>query len=83
MNVKEKLHVFLQANKILALATTDGADVDVCNLHYYADEDGNLYFVSRPQRKHSQNIIHHPEVSVCIYAPDEVTDNVVSGVQLK
>ncbi len=83
MNIKEQLRAFLQDNQILALATTDGVGVDVCNLHYYADEDGNLYFVSRPQRKHAQNIEKHPEVSVCIYTPEEVTDNVVSGLQIK
>lgn len=83
MNVKEELGMFLQNNKILSLATTDGQEISVCNLHYYADNEFNLYFVYKPETKHCENIIKHPNVAVCIYAPDHLSDTVISGIQLK
>lgn len=83
MNVKEKIVDFMKNTQILSLATTDGVDVSVCNLHYSSDEDLNLYFVSNPEKTHCKNIEKHPEVSVCIYDPATVSDTVVTGIQLK
>lgn len=83
MDIREKLKSFLASNDLLSLATSDGKEVYACNLHYYADSEFNLYFVSRPDRKHSENILKHPQVSLCIYDPKYDEEMMVSGIQMK
>ena len=83
MDVREKIKSLLERNQILALATTNGSETHACNLHYYSDRDFNLYFVSKKERQHCEDILAHPEVAVCIYDPEHHDDNVVSGIQLR
>lgn len=83
MEIISTMKEFLESNQILALATTDGKHAYCCNLHYYSDDSMNLYFVSRAEREHSKNILSHKHVAVAIYDAVRVTDNKVTGIQIK
>lgn len=83
MEIIGTMRKFLESNQVLALATTDGEHAYCCNLHYYSDDLMNLYFVSRPERQHSENILSHKNVAVSIYDAARVSDNKVIGMQIK
>lgn len=84
MDFKLSLNEFLEKNEILSLASTDGKNTYVCNLHYSSDESFNLYFASTHNRKHSSNIENgFHEVAIAIYDPSVSNNTILSGVQMR
>ncbi len=83
MDFQKPLLDFLSKNEILSLATSDGKEVYVCNLHYSSDDSFNLYFASKPDRQHSKNIGANKEVAICIYNTAFAEGDVFGGIQMK
>ena len=50
----------------MQLATVDGDQPWICTVWFVADDDLNLYWLSYPTRRHSQEIAKHQKVAAAI-----------------
>lgn len=50
----------------MQLATTSNDKPWVCSVYYVADKQHNIYWLSWPSRRHSQNILAQPNVAATI-----------------
>lgn len=66
MDARELIRQYLAQCRIMQLATTDGNTPWVCNVHYYADGDLNIYWISTETREHSKHIAHNPNVAAVL-----------------
>ena len=81
MQVKELVKQYLDQIKIMQLATSVNNQPWVITVHYYSDEDSNLYWISTLARKHSQDIEQNPKVAATILVHENTPDeNYVIGV---
>lgn len=69
---------YLGQGRMMQIATVDGDKPWICTVYYIEDENQNLYWLSLPSRRHSQEIARHPKVAVAI--PIKV-DKPVIGLQ--
>jgi len=63
MNVKKLYQEYLKEVKLMQLATVKDNKPWLCNVWYVIDEDQNIYWASRPTRKHSEDIENNPHVA--------------------
>lgn len=63
MNVEQTIREYLPEVAHLSLATSSGDQPWVCEVHFVYDDDLNLYFVSKPSRRHSREIAENPQVA--------------------
>jgi uncharacterized protein YhbP (UPF0306 family) len=63
-NIENVIREYLPQVEHMSLATVgeDGRPW-VCEVHFFYDDDLNLYFRSRPDRRHSQEIAGNPNVA--------------------
>jgi len=66
MQPEELIKQYLGQVNIMQLATAVNDQPWACTVHYYADEDFNLYWVSKLEREHSQDIRENPKVAAAI-----------------
>lgn len=67
----------------MQLATFSENKMWSCNLHFYADDDMNLYWMSSESRKHSQHIAQDGRASVAIMVHEDKPDEkYVVGIQM-
>ncbi len=66
MDPKELARQYLNDIKIMQLATADDNGPWVCTVHFYADGDFNIYWCSRTDRKHSQQLEKNPMASATV-----------------
>ncbi|HXE09808.1 MAG TPA: pyridoxamine 5'-phosphate oxidase family protein [Verrucomicrobiae bacterium] len=75
MDPKQLAQEYAQKIKIMQLATAEDNKPWVCTVHFYADKDLNLWWSSRTDRKHSQQLAKNPSASATIMVhennPDE------------
>jgi len=84
MQTKELLIGYLELLKIMQLATSDNGQPWVCNLHYYSDKDLNLYWISKQETRHSQEIMKTPKVaSVILVHEDTLQEQYVIGISIE
>lgn len=57
---------YLQDCKVMQIATVQGEQPWICTVHFVADGQQNLYWLSLPSRRHSQEIAVHDKVAVAI-----------------
>lgn len=76
--VSNLLHSYLKAGGVMQLATAREEQPWICTVYYVADEQRNLYWLSYPERRHSQEIADNEKVAVTIVIK---TDKPVVGVQ--
>ncbi len=50
----------------MQVATVSGDQPWICTVYYVVDEDYNLYWLSLPTRRHSQEIAAHNKVAVAV-----------------
>ena len=62
----------------MQVATTRGEQPWLCTVYYVADEQRNLYWLSFPSRRHSQELTENEKVAIAIAIK---TDKPVIGVQ--
>lgn len=61
--IKSYYRDYLKDVKLMQLATSKDNQPWLCNVWYVADEDDNIYFISRETRRHSMEIAQNPKVS--------------------
>lgn len=57
---------FLKQTNVMQLATSVNNVPWACNVHFFADDDLNLYWISSPNSQHSKEIDTNPHVAVAI-----------------
>ena len=67
MTPKQTVRAFFTNSHYLTLSTTDGVQPWSTPLYFATDKENRLYFVSRKDSKHSQNIQKNPNISFCIF----------------
>lgn len=63
MDLKQLAKEHLQKINIMQLATTENNNPWICTVHFYADDELHIYWVSRTDRKHSRQIAENPLAS--------------------
>ena len=63
MNIEEKIREYLPQVIHLSLATSKDDRPWVCEVHFAYDDSLNLYFRSKPDRRHSLEIAENPRVA--------------------
>jgi uncharacterized protein YhbP (UPF0306 family) len=66
MSVEELIKQHLPTQKVMQLATARDNQPWACNVHYFSDNNLNLYWFSEPGRRHSQEINDNPKASAVI-----------------
>ncbi len=69
---------YLPKAMVMQVATTAKKQPWICSVYFIADEERNLYWLSFPSRRHSQEIALHADVAVAIAIK---TDLPVIGLQ--
>ena len=64
--VEDLIKQYLPTVNILQLATSYNNLPWACTLHYYSDDNLNLYWLSTVERRHSQDINSNPNVAIAI-----------------
>ncbi len=75
----EKLYQYLQQSKLMQLATVKAGKPWICTVYFVADEDGNLYWLSLPTRRHSREIDVQNNVAAAIAVKQDMP---VIGIQV-
>lgn len=70
--------LYLPKAMVMQIATTAKKQPWICSVYFVADEQRNLYWLSFPDRRHSQEIALHADVAVAIAIK---TDLPVIGLQ--
>lgn len=65
-DVADRIKQYLEQKNVMQLATTSGDQLWACNVHYFSDDQYSLYWMSRPDREHSQHIAGNPQVAAAI-----------------
>lgn len=80
MEPKKLILEHIKTKDVMQLATAQNNQPWVCSVHFYADDDLNLYWLSEPGRHHSQDIAANPKAAVAILVSEEMP---LVGVQLE
>ena len=64
--------------RVMQLATIGENGPWICTVHFVADEEMNLYWLSLPSRRHSQELAIDPRVAVTVVVKPEIP---VVGIQ--
>lgn len=84
MSPKDLVKQYLPSVNIMQLATCVDNQPWACSLHYYSDDDFNLYWISKPKSRHSQEIELNPNVAVTIKVyENETPKDTVIGVSFE
>lgn len=78
MNVGDLVKKYLSQGSLMQIATLNGDQPWICTVYYVPDEDLNLYWLSLPTRRHSQDIVGHNKVAAAIAIKH---DKPVIGIQ--
>ncbi|HVS58732.1 MAG TPA: pyridoxamine 5'-phosphate oxidase family protein [Candidatus Saccharimonadales bacterium] len=63
---EEVIRESLPTIKVMQLATSANNQPWACNVHYYSDDDLNLYWLSTEAREHSQHIAQNPKAAAAV-----------------
>lgn len=63
MTVEELIKAYLPSKNIMQLATSVDDQPWLCTVHYFSDDDLNIYWISTKERKHSIDIHKNPNVA--------------------
>jgi uncharacterized protein YhbP (UPF0306 family) len=66
MKAEDYIKKYLSEAKTMQLATTKSNIPWICNVYFVADEDGNIYWLSEPTKRHSEDIKENPNVAISI-----------------
>jgi len=66
MSLKQQLSAYLEQGRVMQLATARGQKPWVCTVFYVVDIEYNLYWLSLPTRRHSQDIDANPRAAITL-----------------
>ena len=79
MEVFELIKKYLSESRMMQIATSDNGQPWVCTVYYVEDDKQNLYWLSLPTRRHSQEIASSSKIAVAI--PVKFDKNPIIGIQ--
>jgi uncharacterized protein YhbP (UPF0306 family) len=65
-DIQPFLHEHLQKPDVMQLATARDGQPWACTVHFYADNNLHLYWMSTPERRHSLDIKANPRVAAAM-----------------
>lgn len=71
MDLKKLIQEYLAGARLMQLATSANDQPWVCTIHFYSDEDLNIYWISLPDRRHSKEIAQNPKVAATMMIHDD------------
>lgn len=69
MDLKKLIEDYLKEAKLMQLATCKDGKPWICSVWYVHDENWNLYFISRKNRRHSLELKENPHIAGTIVFP--------------
>lgn len=78
MEVKKLIKKYLAQVQVMQLATAVNNQPWACNVHFAADDELNLYWLSQPNRRHSREIAKNKNVAATVAI--KFPENPVIGV---
>ena len=83
ISIDKRVRALLERENTLVLATIADDTTPVATpLFYYSDNEGNVYWLSSPDSRHSRNLSARPAVAVAVFA--QVGDwKEIRGVQME
>ena len=79
MEVSELIKRYLAEAKMMQIATVSEDQPWICTVYFATDDDLNLYWLSLPSRRHSQEIEKNSKVAITI--PVKFDKNPIIGIQ--
>lgn len=73
-DLREQIRSYLEAARVMQLATSADDKPWVCSVHFYSDEDLTIYWNSSPTRRHSKDIEKNPNVAVTIKVHEDTPE---------
>jgi uncharacterized protein YhbP (UPF0306 family) len=80
MAIEELIRQGLNQGKVMQLATVSEGQPWICTVHYVPDENMNVYWLSLPTRRHSQEIAKNNKVAITVPVK---FDQPVIGIQIE
>jgi nitroimidazol reductase NimA-like FMN-containing flavoprotein (pyridoxamine 5'-phosphate oxidase superfamily) len=74
MQAEQLIRKYINQPNIMQLATIASDQPYLCTVHYYADDDFNLYWCSTLERRHSQEIKHNPQTAAYILVHENTAE---------
>lgn len=78
LSPKDLVKKYLAETLIMQLATSVNGQPWICNLHFITDAASNIYWISKTNRRHSQEIATNPHTAIAIAVQ---TEKPLVGVQ--
>lgn len=75
---EEYIDEFLILGSVMQLATSVDNNPWISTVYYVADNERNIYWLSLPERRHSQEVIRNPKVAIAIAIKQDLP---VIGIQ--
>ena len=73
-DIKKQIQNYLRTALVMQLATSLNDKPWVCNVHFYADDNFNFYWISTQERRHSQDIKENPYVAATIKVHEDTSE---------
>jgi uncharacterized protein YhbP (UPF0306 family) len=81
---EELIREYLPMVNVMQLATSVGNQPWLCTVHFYNDDDFNLYWISTPERRHSQEIAHNNKVAAYMLVHENTPEeDYVIGISIE
>ncbi len=80
-DIKSLIKQVLEKGYLMSLGTQDEGGVWVCDVIYIFDEDLNIYWMSKPDRRHSEALFKNPQVAGTITVSGQGENNL--GIQFE
>ncbi len=74
MKPQDLLHDYVNSCNVMQLASCKDGKPYVVNVHYYAAEDGSLYWISTRDRRHSQELEQNPAACATLKIHENTID---------
>jgi uncharacterized protein YhbP (UPF0306 family) len=82
MSIKKLIQDYLRQARMLQVATAANNQPWACTVYFACDEKLNLYWISKPSRRHSEEIRNNTKVAGTIVLPHTPGDD-VRGIQFQ
>lgn len=82
-NLKTHILNYLAKTRMMQLATSVDGQPWSCTVYFAYDENLNLYWISKPDARHSQEIIKNPKVAGAIAYNQQPPQKSVSGLSFE
>lgn len=83
-SIEALLKEYLPTINVMQLATSANNQPWVCTVHYYSDDQFNIYWCSTLERRHSQEIKQNPKVAAAILVHENTpVEKYVIGISVE